>query len=123
MVEQVIGHLLAEDAEECVNEDEGRSSGDAGQRLLDKMRSVMADESILRTLEKVLHDLEIWEPIPSLRKCVKWAVDLFHELFHSNIVALLAEHPPDSHDEEGEPFWTGTRKVGMLKTFEGVVGH
>jgi hypothetical protein len=38
---------------------------------------------------QALVDLEILDPMPSFRKCVRWALDRFYELYHVNIRALL----------------------------------
>jgi hypothetical protein len=32
-------------------------------------------------------------------------------LFRQNIESLLKQHPLDSVDEDGEPFWTGARRA------------
>jgi len=42
---------------------------------------------------------------------LKWAAQLAKKLFDENIRALLSQHPKDSFDDEGQPFWAGTRKV------------
>lgn len=42
---------------------------------------------------QALVDLEILDPMPSFRKCVRWALDRFYELYHVNIRALLRVSP------------------------------
>lgn len=53
----------------------------------------------------------------SLRKdCIDWAISLADDLFYDAIQQLLIQHPEDSLDEDGEPFWSGSRKIpkGLL---------
>ncbi|KAG7340147.1 ThiF family protein [Nitzschia inconspicua] len=42
---------------------------------------------------------------------VQWAIRLAKQLFHDSITELLTEHPPDSLDDDGEKFWSGSRKM------------
>jgi ubiquitin-activating enzyme E1 len=46
-----------------------------------------------------------------------WAVKTAHELFHKAVADLLAQHPVDSRDEDGEPFWSGSRRVPKALVF------
>lgn len=66
----------------------GADDASAGA-VLSELRSTSTDEMVLRDLEQALTDLEIWDPVPSFRRCVKWALDRFHELYDVNIRALL----------------------------------
>jgi hypothetical protein len=34
-----------------------------------------------------------------------WAEEKFEQLFAAEVDILLAEHPADSVDEDGQPFW------------------
>jgi ubiquitin-activating enzyme E1 len=43
--------------------------------------------------------------------CIQWAVDFSNSLFHDSIEDLLRQHPLDSVDEDGELFWSGTRRA------------
>jgi len=43
--------------------------------------------------------------------CIQWAADYAMELFNDAIEGLLRQHPVDSVDEDGEVFWSGTRRV------------
>lgn len=38
---------------------------------------------------------------------VQWAINEFQTLFNKDVEALLKEHPPESKDDEGNPFWGG----------------
>jgi ubiquitin-activating enzyme E1 len=42
---------------------------------------------------------------------LKWAIRHADRLFYTTIVELLKKHPADSLDEDGAPFWTGSRRV------------
>jgi ubiquitin-activating enzyme E1 len=64
----------------------------------------------LETLQKANEDLG------SLFKTSKehryeWAGALFAEHFDGAVAKLLEEHPADSLDDEGTPFWSGTRVI------------
>jgi ubiquitin-activating enzyme E1 len=43
--------------------------------------------------------------------CIQWAADYSNTLFHDSIENLLRQHPLDSVDEDGELFWSGTRRA------------
>ena len=45
------------------------------------------------------------------RVSLKWAIRQAHRLFYSAIDELLQKHPVNSVDEDGAPFWTGSRRV------------
>lgn len=56
--------------------------------------------------------------IDQLRKgSLEWAVKLAHKLFNVAVTQLLQEHPPGSLDDEGEPFWSGTRRVPKVLSY------
>lgn len=38
-----------------------------------------------------------------------WAGALYRRLYQQTVDALIANHPPNSSDEHGAPYWTGTR--------------
>jgi ubiquitin-activating enzyme E1 len=44
------------------------------------------------------------------REALNWATRLAISLFFDSAVQLMKEHPMESLDEDGEPFWTGTRR-------------
>jgi len=90
----------------------------AAAAVLASLRAQTSDETLLRELERYLIDLEIWDPMPSARRCVKWALDRFHELYLSNIEGLLKEHPRESVTEDGEPFWSGDRRIPTPLKFD-----
>jgi ubiquitin-activating enzyme E1 len=49
-----------------------------------------------------------------------WAFELAMKLFHVNPDELLSKHPLDSVDEEGLPFWSGTRRPPVPLSYESV---
>ena len=56
--------------------------------------------------------------IDQLRKVsLEWAVKLADKLFNVAVTQLLQEHPPESLDDEGEPFWTETRRVPKVVSY------
>lgn len=77
------------DAEEQGEDPAAAASDEAAAAILASLRAQSSDETVLRDLEGLLVDLEIWDPVPSERRCVKWALDRFHELFDGNIRGLL----------------------------------
>ena len=93
-------------------------SEEAAAAVLAGLRAQTSDETLLRELEGYVTDLEIWDPLPSARRCVKWALDRFHELYLSNIEGLLKEHPRESVTEDGEPFWSGDRRIPTALKFD-----
>ena len=90
----------------------------AAEAVLVDLRAQTSDETLLRDLEGMLLDLEIWDPVPSVRRCVKWALDRFHELYQANIEGLLREHPPNSVTEDGDLFWSGDRRTPTALAFD-----
>lgn len=49
---------------------------------------------------------------------IEWAVRLAHKLFNKSVEDLLRQHPLDSVDEDGDPFWTGTRRAPKALSFQ-----
>ena len=50
-------------------------------------------------------------------EALKWASELAHKNFFKQVEDLLKEHPRDSKDEDGEPFWSGSRKPPQPLSF------
>mmetsp|Transcript_22065 Transcript_22065/g.48077 ORF Transcript_22065/g.48077 Transcript_22065/m.48077 type:complete len:1256 (+) Transcript_22065:79-3846(+) len=48
---------------------------------------------------------------------IAWAINLAHKLFNKSVQDLLRQHPLDSVDEDGEPFWTGTRRAPKVLSY------
>ena len=49
---------------------------------------------------------------------IQWALSLFHKLFHMDVAQLLVENPPEKLDEEGQPFWGGSRRQPVPQSFD-----
>lgn len=41
---------------------------------------------------------------------LQWALSLFDNLFQESVAKLVVEHPQNSTDEDGAPFWGGSRR-------------
>lgn len=55
---------------------------------------------------------ELLEDTQAIRAaCIRWAANYAMELFNDAIEDLLRQHPVDSVDEDGEVFWSGSRRV------------
>jgi ubiquitin-activating enzyme E1 len=52
------------------------------------------------------------------KRALAWAIELAIKLFQVNPVELLSKHPLDSVDEEGLPFWSGTRRPPVPLSYE-----
>jgi ubiquitin-activating enzyme E1 len=49
---------------------------------------------------------------------VEWAVSLFDRVFHTDMLELLGDNPPDKVDEDGTPFWGGARRAPVPQRFD-----
>jgi ubiquitin-activating enzyme E1 len=86
--------------------------------MVSKLDEDMGDEAALEAAKELSEDLRMMlgegdadtDTDSMKRMSVDWAINLGTELFHDVIVKLLEEHPVDKLDEEGELFWSGSRK-------------
>ena len=53
---------------------------------------------------------------------LKWACDQAAYLFRDAPTALIREHPVDSVDDEGEPFWSGSRRPPRVLWYDDADG-
>ena len=44
------------------------------------------------------------------RISLNWAIERAHNLFFTSMDELIQKHPVDSLDDDGQPFWSGTRR-------------
>ena len=82
--------------------------------LAKKLLDEMGDDASLEAAEEILEDLQFsqdWPDSSARDAAVSWAVRCADRLFRANMESLLQDHPLDSVDEEGEPFWTGARRA------------
>lgn len=79
--------------------------------LVSKLDEDMGDEAAVEAAKELSEDLRMMLGEGDAEKiAVEWAITLAKELFYDVIVGLLEEHPVDELDEEGELFWSGSRK-------------
>ncbi len=79
--------------------------------LLQKLGEEAAVEAVNELAEDLV-DFDTQERFEKVKKAsIQWAVSLSRQIFYSAIKDLLRQHPVDSLDEDGEPFWTGTRRA------------
>ncbi|KAJ1441699.1 repeat in ubiquitin-activating protein-domain-containing protein, partial [Ochromonadaceae sp. CCMP2298] len=52
-----------------------------------------------------------------------WALQVFEDLFRKEAVDLLRQHPPEEVDEEGVPFWGGSRRLPTPVSFSNDPAH
>eukprot|EP00521_Asterionellopsis_glacialis_P013787 CAMPEP_0195302948 /NCGR_PEP_ID=MMETSP0707-20130614/31965_1 /TAXON_ID=33640 /ORGANISM="Asterionellopsis glacialis, Strain CCMP134" /LENGTH=1157 /DNA_ID=CAMNT_0040366337 /DNA_START=74 /DNA_END=3547 /DNA_ORIENTATION=- len=77
----------------------------------------LGTDAAFEAAKELNEDLSI-ERAESLRDAsISWAVMTAKTLFHDSIVDLLQQHPIDSLDDEGDPFWSGTRRVPKILSY------
>eukprot|EP00934_Nitzschia_sp_Nitz4_P004540 Nitzschia sp. Nitz4//scaffold166_size90379//17632//20571//NITZ4_005049-RA/size90379-processed-gene-0.40-mRNA-1//1//CDS//3329538172//4530//frame0 len=69
---------------------------------------------------ELVEDLRVQPPSDMRAEAVRWAADLVSHHFRDAIEALLLEHPKDSLDDDGEPFWSGSRKAPTPLSFSAI---
>lgn len=93
------------------------SSGIEG--LVAKLDEEMGDEAAVEAAKELAEDLlflvkeneDSNTDADSMKsKAIQWAINLGKSLFRDAIAVLLEEHPIDEVDEDGELFWSGSRK-------------
>jgi ubiquitin-activating enzyme E1 len=69
-------------------------------------------------LPRLIHNVAMCSPSAyHADVAVEWALLQFHDLFVRDIEALLATHPLDELDDQGQPFWSGSRRVPVALAF------
>lgn len=78
------------------------------------LKQELGEEAFRDVAKELSEDLMLVStmPQPSVvrQQAIQWAIELARSLFHDSILKLLEEHPLDSVDEDGERFWSGSRK-------------
>mmetsp|Transcript_5712 Transcript_5712/g.8288 ORF Transcript_5712/g.8288 Transcript_5712/m.8288 type:complete len:1108 (+) Transcript_5712:146-3469(+) len=90
-----------------------------------KIISELGMEASRETSRELLEDVEssIVEDISTFRdEAITWAATCADGLFRQEIEVLLMKHPVDSVDEDGEPFWSVSRRVPK-SVYYGVDAH
>ena len=83
----------------------------------DNLIRKIGNDAALEVVNELFEDILAFDP--SDRKyaekikeeALDWSVRLVSKMFVTSIQKLLKQHPIDSLDEDGEPFWSGTRKA------------
>lgn len=81
------------------------------------------EEAALQAAEELSEDLAYGKEtelnLDILRqRSLTWASALAVKMFHQAAVDLMKEHPIESLDEDGQPFWTGTRRPPKILTYK-----
>lgn len=85
------------------------------QAVANKLIKDLGAEAAVKIAEELTQDLRSHPSLKSAvelrQEAVKWAATEAKTLFSGAILELLTKHPPDSVDEDGKPFWSGTRRL------------
>jgi ubiquitin-activating enzyme E1 len=80
-----------------------------------KLIKDLGGKAAVKIAEELTQDLRINSSSTSVvelrQEAVKWASTEAKTLFSGAIGELLTKHPADSVDEDGKPFWSGTRRL------------
>ncbi|KAL3925701.1 MAG: hypothetical protein SGILL_000233 [Bacillariaceae sp.] len=82
-----------------------------------KLDHDLGDQAALEAATEIAEDVfqmnekELADDNAIKSRSIEWAVSLARHLFHKAIEDLLLEHPADSVDDDGEKFWSGSRKM------------
>lgn len=93
------------------------------------MLSTKGDASAIETAKELAEDLKLAAAAmqasdQSIREdSLHWASMLAYKLFFQTAQELRVEHPADSLDEDGEPFWSGTRRPPQPLAYSGSSLH
>ena len=93
--------------------------------LIQKIDQDANDEVAAEVAKELSQDLSMMigdrDSDDAMKKmAIEWAIQLGKELFYETIVELLEEHPIDELDDEGEPFWSGSRKPPKPLSFSSI---
>jgi ubiquitin-activating enzyme E1 len=87
--------------------------------------SQRGDDAAVQAAEELSEDLAAIEfaggslDIDATRvAALNWACKIARTMFYDSIIELMKEHPLESRDEDGEPFWTGTRRPPKALKYE-----
>lgn len=72
--------------------------------------------SSLQTLRAAVKDISFLRA-SNFTDCVDWAVHCFLADFTEPCRVLLRAHPAEALDEDGEPFWSGTKRPPVVPVF------
>ena len=84
----------------------------AEDEILRELLQKLGDEAAANLVLELNEDCLVYDTKESLREAsIRWAVNQARHLYHDTINNLLMKHPVHSLDEDGEPFWSGTRRT------------
>lgn len=69
-------------------------------------------------IKRLHHGISMCSSEYSARGAIRWAFELFVDMFTTEVQALIAAHPIDEVDEFGLPFWSGSRKFPLPAAFD-----
>ena len=96
-------------ANDFIDRMQSKGPDEMATQLLHEKGEDSAVESAVNIAEDLKDNtLETAESIQNTS--LKWAAKLAYDLFFKASRDLIEEHPLDSKDEDGEPFWSGTRR-------------
>lgn len=79
----------------------------------------LGEEVGIETAREIAEDLELClehlnDHADFMNSCVLWAIRLFYTMFVDSIRQLLHQHPEESLDEDGQPFWSKSRRMPRI---------
>ena len=107
-------------------EEHGGSGEDAHVKAISEMAQKLLHESgeqaALNTAQELAEDLSTARTVTNAQDvrshALKWSASLAWKLYVESVDELLNQHPLDSKDEDGDDFWTGTRKPPSRLLFD-----
>ena len=79
--------------------------------LVAQVASTMGEEAVVAWADNLSVDLKVSnDPNEMVSQALDWAATMAWKLYYQSIKELLEEHPLDSRDEDGELFWSGSRR-------------
>jgi len=86
-------------------------------KLLHEKGNESAMEAALELAEDLAEEVASSDADIVRTNALSWSAALAMKLFYQASADLLAKHPLNSVDEDGEPFWSGTRRPPRMLSF------
>lgn len=90
-------------------------------QVVEKMMSELGEVAAIETATELLQDLrssQLTDDLSIRDKAIEWAAQCADKFFRYDIESLLKEHPIDSVDDDGDRFWTGSRRAPRAIRFQ-----
>jgi len=89
-----------------------------------RLQNKLGEEVAAETTKEIAEDIEMAiqildEKTDLMESCIQWAVNLFDNLFVEAIKHLQQQHPEGSVDEDGQAFWSGSRRMPKILEYRG----